>query len=431
MSKFQLILTGIFGVLILIGVLIFSLGKFGTSNQSVDLTVWGFLPASEFGSVVAKAGLANSDSVNITYEQKDEATFDTDFIEALASGVGPDLFMLSQDLILKYQDKIVTIPYSTLSERDFKDAFIEEGELYLTPQGILGIPFMIDPLVMYWNRTIFSNAGISTPPKYWSEFYDLAPRLTQKDGSLNVRQSATALGEYVNISHATEIMSTLMMQAGGKIAQRQPSGVVYSTITQRFDAPVIPATTALSFYTEFTNPVKPFYSWNRSLPSSKNYFISGDLATYFGYASEIREIMSKNPNLNFNVAKMPQSKDVGQVITFGAMKAFAVPKASKKQAAAIQTALILVGKAPLTELASITRLPPVRRDMLAVRPSDDYFSVFYESAVQARAWLQPDRTQTNALFKEMIESVTGNRRTVTDSVGRTDIELNLLFEDVQ
>jgi hypothetical protein len=41
------------------------------------------------------------------------------------------------------------------------------------------------------------------------------------------------------------------------------------------------------------------------LPKSRNYFLSGRLATYFGFSSEARNIRFKNPNLNFYVAEIP------------------------------------------------------------------------------------------------------------------------------
>ncbi len=426
MSKFQLVLTGVFGACILLGVLIFSLGKFGSGQSLATVVVWGPLPSSYFSDLVTAAGLKDSKTIKIDYVQKDEAKFEKDFIEALASNQGPDLFFLPQDLILKYKNKIFPIPYKNFPERNFKDTFIEEGELYLAPEGVLAVPFTVDPLVMYWNRTIFSNVGLGTPPKFWSEFYDLTPRLTTKDGALNVRQSAIAFGEYGNVSHATEILSTLIMQAGGVISGRQ-NGEVVSFLQYKFNSPVLPATAALGFYTEFINPLKPFYSWNRSLPSSRNYFISGDLATYFGYASEIADIQNKNPNLNFDVAKMPQSTESEKVLTFGKMNALAVTKASKNIAPAVQVAMLFSSQPVILKLSELTKLPPVRRDLLTQKPTDAFMSIFYDSAIQSRGWLQPDRAETNTIFKEMIESVTAGRRTAGESVQRTDEEINLLF----
>lgn len=430
MSKFQLILTGIFGVCIIFGVAIFALGKFGDGQATSTVTVWGFLPTSKWNELVSGPALRENKLIKFEYVQKTEAGFDQDFIEALAAGRGPDLFFLSQDSILKHKDKILPIPYSTLSERNFKDVFIQEGELYLFENGILGLPFTIDPMVMYWNRTIFSNAGLPVPPKYWSDFYNLSQTLTVKDGALNVNQSTVALGEYTNVSHAADVISLLVMQAGGSMSEKE-GAQIESRLSEDFDAPIAPAVSALSFFTEFVNPLKPFYSWNRSLPLSKNHFIFGDLAVYFGYASEIEDIQSKNPNLNFDVAKMPQSKDASEIMTFGKMHAIAVSKASKNPSAAIQAGMLLVSRPVLTELSTLVNLPPVRKDMLSVRPSDTFMSMFYDSAVQSRAWLSPDKKEVDKIFKEMVESVTGNRRTVSDSINRADSELQILLKKIK
>lgn len=430
MSKFQLIFMGIFGLFIFVGVAIFALGKFSSGQTTANVVVWGFLPQNTWNELMFGPSLRNNKLIKFQYVQKDDKNFDQDLIEALASGVGPDIFVLPQDSILKHRDKVFTIPFSTISERDFKDVFVQEGELYLSSKGVIALPFTIDPMVMYWNRTIFSNAGIPLPPKKWSDFYDLSQLLTTKDGALNVKQSAVALGEYSNISNATDLFSLLVMQAGGVISDLQDN-FVESRLSDNMGAPVVPSNSALNFYTEFVNPIKPFYSWNRSLPISKNYFISGDLATYFGYASELKEIRAKNPNLNFDVAKMPQPIDAKEIMTFGKINALAISKSSKNPGAAIQAAMLLVSESVLSELEGLTNLPPVRKDMLSNKPSDKYMSIFYESAIQSRAWLSPDKKETDKIFKEMIESVTANRRNVSDSVNRASSELNILFKKIK
>ena len=431
MSKFQLILMAVFGALVFFGVLIFSLGRFGNSGEQANVLVWGFIPQSQFSQIVSASGLDKNKLIQVQYVEKNPATFEQEFIEELASARGPDLFFLSHDLILRLKDKVFPIPFDSLSERDFKDVFIQGGEIYLAPSGSLGVPLVIDPMVMYWNRTIFSNAGLSVPPKHWSEFYDLASKLTFKDAALNVTQSAVALGEYNNINHAMDIISVLIMQAGGSPVVVQSNGPVISTLASKFGAPVPPGVSALNFFTEFSNPLKPFYSWNRSLQTSKDRFISGDLAVYFGFASEASEIRNKNPNLDFDVAKIPQTIDAANVVTSGKMFALAITNASQQKAAALQAAMTLVNRSAISKLSEISSLPPVRRDLLTSTPNESFLAVFYQSAIQARSWLKPDIAATNAIFREMVESVTGGRRTVQESVTRADAEMNALYSRIK
>lgn len=423
MTKFQIVLTLIFGLFILIGVLIFATGwGLGTSEVS-NVTIWGTLKKSSFETFLARSGLNQDQSVNINYVEKSRETFDSEFIEALASGRGPDLFFLSQDSILKHTDKVYPIPFDTYSERDFRDTFIEEGELYLTNTGSLGLPYIIDPMVMYWNRDLFSAAGLSVPPKFWSEFYDLSLKLTNKDTNLNIFKSAVAMGEYDNVANANQLISLLIMQAGNPITTRAADGGVNNLFSQRLGLPALPTDRAVNFYTEFSNPLKPFYSWNRSLPDSKSHFISGDLAIYFGFASELADIRLKNPNLNFDVAAMPQSSDSGRVITFGNMSALAITRSSQNIAASYRVANILTTAENLNHLSQITNLPPVRRDLLTARPSEAYSALFYQAAVQSRAWLSPEPAKLKPIFEEMIESITGGRSSMTQAIGRASQQI--------
>jgi hypothetical protein len=85
----------------------------------------------------------------LQYVEKTEEEFDLAFIEALASGVGPDVFMLPSGKILKYRNKIYVIPYNVFSQRQFRDTFIEGAEIYMAPEGVLAFPVSVDPLVMY------------------------------------------------------------------------------------------------------------------------------------------------------------------------------------------------------------------------------------------------------------------------------------------
>lgn len=46
----------------------------------------------------------------------------------------------------------------------------------MTKDSIIAFPLTIDPLVMYWNRDILSNAGIVKPPAYWDEIYSIVKK---------------------------------------------------------------------------------------------------------------------------------------------------------------------------------------------------------------------------------------------------------------
>jgi len=428
MSKFQIIFTGIFAGFLVLGVAMFALNKAGSSAASTPITVWGFLDANAFTNILEKTKLINDKATPVTYVQKDPATFEQDFVDAIVNGTSPDVVMITQEQFYKDKNKLFAIPYANLDQRTFKSIYLEEAELFMTPDGIYAIPFVMDPYVMYWNRSIFQNAGIAEPPTQWSQFYDLAKTLTTKDGALNITRSAAGLGEYTNITHGKELLSTLIMQAGSPITEvNSGTGVVTAVLDKRFDNPITPAEAAVNFYTQFSDPAKDTYTWNRSLPSSKDMFISGDLATYFGPASELFEIQAKNPNLDFDVTYMPQTTGSETKLTFGNLEGLAIVKTSKHIAGAYSVIMKLTSPDALSLVSQLTSLPPVRRDQLAAKPTTAYGSVFYNSALYAKGWIDPDSAASDKIFGSLIDSITAGRAQPTEAVTNAANQLELLF----
>ncbi len=425
-SKFQLVITGFFAGLVILGILTFAFFK-GRSTPQVSITMWGTVPADSFSEVLNQSPIFNDKTLKVSYVYKNEADFNRDLVEALASGIGPDVIFTSHQTILRHISRVFPIPYASLSERIFKDSYAEIGEIFLRSDGILAIPVFIDPLIMYWNRDIFTTAGISLPPKQWSEFYNLSSQLTQKDGALNISRSAAPLGESRNIRNSKELISTLFFQAGNPITMSSGSGFV-SVLPESFNSALPPAETALTFFTEFSNPTKVFHSWNRSLPDSQDYFLAGNLATYFGFASEYSLIRLKNPNLNFDVANMPQSQSASRNITFGKVYGFALLKNSRNIAGGFNASFILASPETAQKFADIFSSAPARRDLLSKKPTDSRGGIVYDSAIWSRAWYDTNYEETSAIFQEMIESITGGRDRIQSSVINAHNSLNNLLK---
>jgi multiple sugar transport system substrate-binding protein len=422
MTKFQLILTGVFVAFILIGVLVFSFSK-GSSKPIVPVVMWGTIPTDVFAKAFAVTTLATDRTISLNYVQKNASTFDGDFLNALATGKGPDVVLLSQEEIFKNQSKLFTIPYANYAERDYLNTFVQEGSLFLNANGTLAVPILIDPLVMYWNKDIFTTAALTAPPSFWDQFYGLTNSLTKKDGAFNITQSAVALGGYSNVNNAKDILAALLIQAGTPIVSMSPNGVLTSVLIYNFGLPVTPAISATTFYTEFSNPAKADYSWNRSLSNSQDMFTAGNLAIYFGFSSELNVLRQKNPNLNFDVWPLPQSRTAQKKVTFGRILALALVKNSAKISSAYA---IVAGLSSANNVAAFSKtlgMPPARLDLLSTIPKDSYSTVFYQSALQSRGWFDPDGTQTNSIFQNLIETITSGKATQDVALTQADNQL--------
>lgn len=426
MSNFQIGLMVIFGASLVIGLFVFATQRSSFGEDSASVLIWGTLPQETFDTVYKASSISKNKKVLVSYVRKDPADFDTDFVEALADGRGPDVVILRHDSVYTHRNRIFPIPYRSFSERNFKDIFIENGEIFLGPEGIVAFPFIVDPLVMYWNRDMFSNNLVVNPPRFWDEFYPLIEKITRKDSSGNVMQSAIAFGEWRNVTNAKSIVSLLFIQAGTPIVSVE-AGEYRSVLASQFDYPVAPAQSSLNFYTQFSNPTSMNYSWNRSLPSSQNFFLSSNLATYIGFASEIFSLQQKNPNLNFDVTYVPQIRSAENRTNFANLYGLSVVRQSKNIAAAFSVVTSLVEPASLKALETKTNLPPVRRDLLADKPTDAYRSVFYDSALVSRSWIDPSPTDTSEIFRTMVESVTSGQARISESLNRANSSLDNLF----
>ncbi len=425
MSNFKIVVIAIFSVSIVVGVILFAMYKAGAGQTTYNLKVWGVMSQDEWTTLYKASSVSKNKYINVNYIQKNQSSFDTDFIEALADGTGPDVVVMREDSLYKNRNRLLVIPYTSYSERTFKDTFTQEAEMFLTPDGVTALPLYVDPLVLYWNRDLFGNSLVATPPKYWDELYNLTGKITIKDSSADISQSAISFGEWDNVTNAKEILSLLFLQAGTPIVSYDSTQKKYSSFLDENSGQAIsPAESALNFYTQFSNPTSAYYSWNRALPSSLNFFLSGNLAMYVGEASELFPVQQKNPNLNFDVTDIPQIRGGTNKIDFAHIYATAIVKQSKSVAGAFTLVTSLTEPAALTALEAQTNLPSARRDLLSNLPTDPYRVVFYNSALIARSFVDPDPSQTSSIFGSMINSITSGQSQISDSVNSASQNLN-------
>lgn len=409
MSTFQLVVMIILGFSAFAGVGFFALYR-GSSANIVHVSMWGTLPATQVNKLLQEQAITDvleEQLVSVSYVQKADSTIDDELLRAMAIGQGPDAIILSQDQILQYQDRIVPIPYTSLPLRTFRDTYIQEADLYLQPAGITALPFQIDPLVMYYNRDLLTSANIAQVPQYWSDVQNtLVPRISQATTQGAISQSAIALGGFANIMHAKEIISLLLLQAGSPIVgQDGVSGKYQVALSSLGSSGQNPGDRALSFYTQFADPTKSSYSWNASLPVDRDAFLSGKLALYFGFASEFNDLRERNPNLNFDVAPVPQTDSTQTKISFGKMYGIALLKSAPSVQSTFTAISVLASPQVQALWSSITQLPPISRALLAQTPADPNDVIFYAAALQSRGWLDPNPVATNNIFGTMVRNI--------------------------
>ena len=285
-------------------------------------------------------------NVRIDYHKLRYDEYEQELVEALAEDRGPDVFTMQNTWVKRYMTKLLPAPDKVVTPIKYIKGSIKKEEIvefrttklptpaevrkkYLAAvsldtvvvndtsnkkseqiERVWGLPMSMDSLVMYYNKDILNNAGIVEPASNWNDFQEHVKRITQisKDSG-QILLSGTAMGTADNVERNFDILSLLMMQNltpmtnayGQATFTEKPEGVT------GVSAP--PAIGAVEYYTQFASPLHEVYTWNKQMPNSIDAFIDGKVAYVFGYAHHRERIRAEAPQLDFNVAPVPQVGD--------------------------------------------------------------------------------------------------------------------------
>ena len=390
-NVFQIGLLVIFGVMAVVGVIALAMNKNSNNGESIEspVVIWGPPLMDRAMYTVLDVLKKNDESFGkVSYVEKNPNTIYGDLLEAIATGNSPDLVLMNSSGLLPLKNKLYPISFETMPLQNFYDTYVAGSSVFVLSDGIYALPLFVDPLVLYWNRDIFTKAAIAQVPQDWDTFVQLVPRLSTIVGGADLVQSGVAFGEYDNVLHAKEILSALMMQTGVSMVVQGDNDHFTSDISSSVDT--TKSAVALRFYTSFSNPVKTVYSWNKTFDRSREAFAANKVAMYAGFVSEEAVLTEINPNLNFGMAILPQSTNTHKSLTYGKFYGIAVLRASRNPQTALAIARILSDGSIAKMLAQEAGLPSARRDVLTeVNGTDPFGHTKNQSAIMSRSWIEP------------------------------------------
>ncbi|OGZ47324.1 MAG: hypothetical protein A3J54_03465 [Candidatus Ryanbacteria bacterium RIFCSPHIGHO2_02_FULL_45_13b] len=398
----------IFIVLVVVFIFLGVIPGLDKKTTASEIVIWGTYPQEVFKTAFT-AWREEHSNVSLTYEEKTPTGFRADILEALATGNTPDIILLPDSLLHTMQNKLAPVPVISMTEREYKETFASVTDIFLQNNQIYGVPFAIDPLVLYWNRDFFASETIALPPSTWDEFRTDAQRLTKRTETGNITRSGAAMGLTSNIPQAVDIVSLLALQGGISIIDPATHAVTIAQTSTTNQITTSPAETALRYYTDFSRREKTSYTWNYTFPKPDEAFAREDLAMFIGRASMFNSLSQRSPHINIGVSPVPQYSQAPVKIGYGRVMAFTVPAQSPKQTTAWQVAVFLSQNAQASSIADDMKLAPTRRDLLGAGHTFPPFSVFYEEALRARVWYDPDPARSSPLFINMIELVAAGR----------------------
>ncbi len=429
LRPFELTLVVVFIILAIGALVLLSTFKGGNKNPEDgavvvgDVQIWGTLPAETFKAFLSDISTVNKLLSGITYQYIPAEDFDTRLTQSLADGAGPDLIITSQEHLIEQRRRIQPIGYNSFPLRDLQTNYLDGAQIFALSDGIYGYPLLIDPLMMFWNRDILTNEGFLNPPTTWEELINVHfETLIDRNSDRTINRSVVAMGEFDNVRNSFGLFSTLLLQSGTKAVSEDLGGY-----RVQLQLPVSgeskPLRTALDFYLRFNKPSNSLYSWNRSFNEDRTQFISEELVYYFGFGSEGGVIERLNPNLNFDIAEMPQGASANLKRTYAHIYAVSPLRSSDNLSGSFGVMSILGKSDNIKELAAEYNMVPALRSLAAAGSNDTYGRFAYKSASTAYGWLNPQIIEATDVFSKALSDISENRRNL--EAGTVDIQSGL------
>lgn len=438
-------------ILIISLILLFILTSgFGCKLQSADvqnamkpitLSYWRVWDDQDaFNEVIANYQKIHP-NISIEYRKFRYDEYEQELINALAEDRGPDIFSIPNTWIKKYENKIEPMPESTtmaypvvkgtikketvvemitnktLTIKELKNNFVDvvngdvvigvnDEKTNISKEKIFGLPLFVDTLAMIYNKDLFNNGGVAEPPAFWNRiFQQYVKKLTKQNNKGEIIQSGVSMGGSTNVERSNDILSVLMMQ-NGAIMMNENGQVMFNMVPPGHSEQYNPGLEALRFYTDFSNPAKEVYSWNKDLDNSLKMFAQNNLAIMFGYAYHLPIIKADAPKLNFAVAKLPQIENSGQTVNFANYWVESVSKKSTHINEAWDFIQFITKADQVKSYLDKTKKPTALRSLVDKQIEDEDIGVFAEQVLTAKSWYRgKDASAEEKIMQEMVDGV--------------------------
>lgn len=427
MTRKQLLVIAGGVVIIVIVLLIFGFIKTPKAKPAT-LEIWGLDDEGNLQELLSDYKKENK-HITINYEKKSLADYETELINAFAADKGPDIWLIHNTWLLKHKDKIKELPNELFSLNDFRATFVEVVEKDLVDENkIYALPLYVDTLALFYNKDILNSAGIPLPPDTWEELIADLDKLVQRNQWGGIEQAGAALGTAENVDHSTDILALLMLQNGTKMVNEDKKSATFDESIYIEGKAYQPGQDALRFYTDFSNPSKRAYTWNRQMSYSLDAFIEGKVAMMFNYSNQIPTIKDRAPYLNFGISSMPQIKGRNFDIDYANYWAFTVSKKTRVVQEAWKLILYLNQKENAKKYLETVNRPVARRDLVNWQKDDLELGVFAKQTLSAQTWYQVDSSAIEIIFANAIESVVLGRANATKAIQAAADQVTLLMK---
>ncbi len=378
----------------------------GGGAPKVTLKIWKPFVDTDKMQPIITAYQQKHPNVTIEYVKKNIENYEADLLDSLAARRGPDIYSINNTWLPRYEDKASPAPEKLYTIKEYKETFVDVLTTDLIKDNkIYGTALWVDSLGLYYNKDLLGTAGIATPPKTWLELAQHSRRVTRQSTSGYFDRSGVAIGTNRNVNRAVDIVYLLMLQAGVVPWSADGSVPQFANSLIRQGNSVNPGVEAVNFYTSFSNPNTENYTWNENSDYSVDAFANGRAAYLFGYAYTRSQIDSKAPNLNYDVANVPQYNLTNPSVNYANYFAEVVSDQSEVKDWAWDFLKFATSKEVLDKYYANDKQPSSRRDLIELQSQDTEIGVFAHANLTAKSFYKADETKFDGIIAEMIDNI--------------------------
>lgn len=439
--------TIIAGILIgIVAILIFS-GKFpGIDNPTTKTTnkkevvVWGTIDDATMKSIIDEAGLKSGKLLNINYRYIAKDRFANTVTQAASQGNAPDIILSESGYLTSISSLLSVIPYNTgITELEYKQTFVDGTHQFATPFGALFYPLAVDPLITSYNKKILSENNFTEPLSFWAELPKYQTAITTYDYDKKPVISAFSMGAN-NVTANKGILSAMLMQLG-----HMPIRVVWGTgldknakmnyildmgtnVSNMTDG-TSDLVKILRLQTAFSDPQKTTFTWSEISKNDRDVFAAGNMAMYFGYASDLNYIRSKNNTLDIGVRFLPQMSDNKILTTTGKVYGIGVLRTTQDFSYSVETAINLIGSVFSSQFANTLGIASARKDTLTGNSGSEYSEIMNRSALLMKVAYDDLPSVTDGLVYDLYDNILSGRKSIYDAADVFDRAFEKLYDN--
>ena len=140
-------------------------------------------------------------AIDVRYEPNPGRQYEEKILTALAADSPPDVFLLDSKLIPTFTNKRVLLdlgPYARAMQIDTAQWFPNVLDIARKGSALYAFPKGFTPLMVYYNRSVFREAGVAFPSDDWTwdDFLSIAQRLTRTGNGSPARYGTSFTNYY-------------------------------------------------------------------------------------------------------------------------------------------------------------------------------------------------------------------------------------------